>query len=68
MANVVDFYSKLPKGAATASASSGLKARYFAGKNASGAPIVATVFGIFLIGYTIDYQSESELSHTPMRF
>lgn len=61
MASVVDFYSKLPKGAATASASSGIKARYFNGKNASGAPVLATVFGIFLIGYTIDYQSKCQV-------
>jgi len=57
MATVVDFYSKLPKGPAIASASSGIKARYFNGKNASGAPVLATIFGIFLMGYTIDYQS-----------
>ena len=57
MTTVVDFYSKLPKGPAIASASSGIKARYFNAKNASGAPVLATIFGIFLLGYTIDYQS-----------
>ncbi|KAJ8515570.1 hypothetical protein ONZ45_g7037 [Pleurotus djamor] len=56
LAPLVNFYSKLPKGPATASAGRGLKARFFNGKNASGAPIVATVFAIFALGYTIDYQ------------
>ncbi|KAK7682332.1 hypothetical protein QCA50_014536 [Cerrena zonata] len=53
---LVNFYSKLPKGSAPASAVGGIKARYFNGKNASGKPLVATIFGLFLIGYTIDYQ------------
>ncbi|TXT15831.1 hypothetical protein VHUM_00334 [Vanrija humicola] len=52
---VIDFYSKLPKGAAQPSG--GLRGRYFEGKNASGKPIVATIGALFLIGYTIDYQS-----------
>ncbi|KDQ51564.1 hypothetical protein JAAARDRAFT_41019 [Jaapia argillacea MUCL 33604] len=52
---LVEFYSKLPKGRAATSAVGGLKARYFNGKNASGAPVVATIAGIFLLGYTIDY-------------
>ncbi|KAJ8486954.1 hypothetical protein ONZ45_g14500 [Pleurotus djamor] len=56
LAPLLNFYSKLPKGPATASAGRGLKARFFNGKNASGAPIVATVFAIFALGYTIDYQ------------
>ncbi|KAB5590933.1 F1-F0 ATP synthase subunit F domain-containing protein [Ceratobasidium theobromae] len=56
MASVVDFYSKLPKGPAPPSGS-GLKARYFDGKNASGKPFVATIVGLFLLGYTIDYNS-----------
>jgi hypothetical protein len=55
----VSFYSKLPKGPQTASASGGLKARFFDGKNASAAPLLATILGIFGIGYTIDYQSSS---------
>lgn len=58
MSTVVDFYSKLPKGPATASASSGIKGRYFNGKNASGAPLLVGVFSLFLLGYTIDYQSK----------
>lgn len=59
LAPLVDFYSKLPKGAATAKASSGIKGRYFDGKNASAGPLAATIFGIFVLGYTIDYQSAS---------
>jgi len=54
---LVDFYSKLPKGPAPQSGFGGLKAKYFTGKNASAAPILATILGIFAIGYTIDYQS-----------
>lgn len=54
---LVDFYSKLPKGPAPQSNFGGLKARYFTGKNASAAPILATILGIFAVGYTIDYQS-----------
>jgi len=54
MASVVDFYSKLPKGAAT-TASSGIKARYFDGKNASGAPLLVAIVSLFGLGYTIDY-------------
>ncbi|KAK8865700.1 hypothetical protein IAR55_000845 [Kwoniella newhampshirensis] len=55
-AQVIDFYSKLPKGAKPASEQvGGLRGRYFGGKNASGKPLVATVGILFLIGYTIDY-------------
>ena len=53
---LVNFYSKLPKGRATATAGGGIKARYFNGKNASAAPLVWTILGIFGLGYTIDYQ------------
>ncbi|KAJ7120727.1 mitochondrial F1-F0 ATP synthase subunit F of fungi-domain-containing protein [Mycena crocata] len=52
---LVTFYSKLPQGRARAAAMMGLKARYFSGKNASAAPVVALIGGLFLIGYTIDY-------------
>ncbi|KAJ7797804.1 mitochondrial F1-F0 ATP synthase subunit F of fungi-domain-containing protein [Mycena olivaceomarginata] len=52
---LVDFYSKLPKGPAPARFG-GLKGRFFSGKNASGAPVLALIGGIFLIGYTQDYQ------------
>ncbi|KDR77597.1 hypothetical protein GALMADRAFT_138680 [Galerina marginata CBS 339.88] len=51
---LVNFYSKLPKGEATARVS-GLKGRYFAGANASGKPIVAVILSLFAIGYTLDY-------------
>jgi hypothetical protein len=51
----VDFYSKLPKGPAPARFG-GIKGRFFSGKNASGAPVLALIGGIFLIGYTLDYQ------------
>lgn len=57
MARVVDFYSKLPKGPAVASSSSGIKARYFDGKNASGGPLVVAMLSLFAFGYTIDYNS-----------
>lgn len=55
---LVNFYSKLPKGPAPVSAVIGIKGRFFNGKNASGVPLVAAVAGIFVLGYTIDYQSE----------
>ncbi|KAF8817344.1 hypothetical protein BYT27DRAFT_7201783 [Phlegmacium glaucopus] len=50
---LVDFYSKLPKG--NAISVGGFKGRYFDGKNASGVPLVRLIGGLFLIGYTIDY-------------
>lgn len=57
LAPLVNFYSKLPKGPAPASAAGGIKGRFFNGKNASGAPLVWLIAGIFGLGYTIDYQS-----------
>src|SRR6266851_4167456 len=54
---LVAFYSKLPKGPASEPAVSGIKARYFNGKNASASPIVFTVLALFGLGYTLDYQS-----------
>ena len=57
LAPLVNFYSKLPKGAAPTTAGSGIKARFFNGKNASAAPVLFTILGIFGLGYTIDYQS-----------
>ncbi|KAJ7590209.1 mitochondrial F1-F0 ATP synthase subunit F of fungi-domain-containing protein [Mycena floridula] len=51
---LVDFYSKLPKGQATARVG-GIKGRYFNGANASGKPLVAAFFVLLGIGYTIDY-------------
>ncbi|KAJ7621111.1 mitochondrial F1-F0 ATP synthase subunit F of fungi-domain-containing protein [Roridomyces roridus] len=55
LAPLVDFYSKLPKGPAP-QRYGGIKGRFFSGKNASGAPVLAIIGGLFLIGYTIDYQ------------
>ncbi|KAL9710867.1 ATP synthase f chain, mitochondrial precursor [Leucoagaricus gongylophorus] len=52
---LVDFYSKLPKGHG-APRVSGIKGRYFNGKNASGAPLVALIAGIFGVSYFLDYQ------------
>jgi len=60
---LVNFYSKLPKGRAPQSSFGGLKAKYYNGKNASAAPILATILGIFTMGYTIDYQSASNTMH-----
>ena len=60
MQRVVEFYSKLPKGPAP-KASPGLnpfaryKARYMDGENASGAPLFHAMLGLFLVGYTIEY-------------
>ncbi|KAJ7097118.1 mitochondrial F1-F0 ATP synthase subunit F of fungi-domain-containing protein, partial [Mycena belliarum] len=51
---LVEFYSKLPKGPAP-QRMRGLKARFFSGKNASAAPVVGLIGGLFLIGYTLDY-------------
>ncbi|KAI0707527.1 ATP17, subunit F of the F0 sector of mitochondrial F1F0 ATP synthase [Cerioporus squamosus] len=53
---LVNFYSKLPKGPSPSTASGGIKARYFNGKNASAAPVLFTILAIFGLGYTIDYQ------------
>jgi F-type H+-transporting ATPase subunit f len=60
---LVNFYSKLPKGEATKRVG-GIKGRYFDGENASGKPIVALIFGIFAVGYTIDYNSELAYTHS----
>ncbi|KAH9941092.1 mitochondrial F1-F0 ATP synthase subunit F of fungi-domain-containing protein [Epithele typhae] len=56
LAPLVNFYSKLPKGSSATSASGGIKARFFNGKNASGKPLLGLILGLFGIGYTIDYQ------------
>ncbi|TFY76606.1 hypothetical protein EWM64_g7405 [Hericium alpestre] len=56
LAPLVNFYSKLPKGPAPRPTSGGLKGRFFDGKNASASPIVVTIFALFGLGYTIDYQ------------
>ncbi|KAI9634545.1 F1F0-ATPsyn F [Dioszegia hungarica] len=55
-ASVIEFYSKLPKGPKPESERpGGLRGRYFEGKNASGAPFLATILILFGLGYTIDY-------------
>ncbi|KAJ6538197.1 mitochondrial F1-F0 ATP synthase subunit F of fungi-domain-containing protein, partial [Mycena vulgaris] len=53
---LVSFYSVLPKGPAPTPAIRGLKARFFSGKNASAGPVLVLIGGLFLIGYTWDYQ------------
>ncbi|KZV83059.1 ATP17, subunit F of the F0 sector of mitochondrial F1F0 ATP synthase [Exidia glandulosa HHB12029] len=55
LAPLVQFYSKLPKGPAPAPAIRGFKERFMNGKNASGAPLLWFIFGVFGLGYTIDY-------------
>lgn len=55
MQAVVDFYKSLPKGQASAKRGGGIKARFFDGKNASGAPILFTIGTLMLLGYTIEY-------------
>ncbi|TIA83267.1 hypothetical protein E3P98_00887 [Wallemia ichthyophaga] len=54
MNSVIEFYSKLPKGNA-APKSSGIKGKYFDGSNSSRTPLLATIGGLFLFGYTLDY-------------
>jgi hypothetical protein len=56
LAPLVDFYSKLPKGRATPRLS-GIKGRFFNGKNASGTPLAVLILTIFGISYTLDYNS-----------
>jgi len=64
MQAVVDFYKSLPKGDAPSKRGGGLKARFFDGKNASGGPILATIGGLMLLGYTIEYNGH--LSEYPI--
>jgi hypothetical protein len=49
----------LPKGTVEAAKPSGpwgrYKARYIDGENASVTPLIHLIFGVFAIGYTIDY-------------
>ncbi|CAO3670965.1 unnamed protein product [Rhizopus microsporus] len=56
---LVSFYKTLPKGTVEAPKPSGpwgrYKARYIDGDNASITPLLHLVFGVFVIGYTIDY-------------
>lgn len=57
---MADFvFQTLPKGTVEASKPSGpwghYKARYIDGENASVTPLLHLIFGVFAIGYTIDY-------------
>ncbi|RJE17212.1 hypothetical protein PHISCL_10451, partial [Aspergillus sclerotialis] len=56
---VVNFYAKLPRGAAPEAKPTGLleryQARYFTGKNASAAPIAQIIAGILLLSYGMEY-------------
>ncbi|KAI7875275.1 mitochondrial F1-F0 ATP synthase subunit F of fungi-domain-containing protein [Mucor mucedo] len=60
ISQLVDFYKKLPKGAAEVAKPVGpfarYKAAYIDGENASVTPLLHLIFGVFAIGYTIDYQ------------
>ncbi|CAO0797488.1 ATP synthase F0 subcomplex subunit F ATP17 [Mucor lusitanicus] len=59
ISQLVSFYKKLPKGTVEAAKPSGpwgrYKARYIDGENASVTPLIHLIFGVFAIGYTIDY-------------
>ncbi|CAG8383415.1 unnamed protein product [Penicillium salamii] len=59
MERVVNFYAGLPRGPAAPAKASGLigryRARYFSGKNASGAPFVHAIAGILILGYSMEY-------------
>ncbi|TIB94718.1 hypothetical protein E3Q19_00027 [Wallemia mellicola] len=66
MSSVIDFYSKLPKGNATQKAS-GIKGKYFDGQNSSRTPLLATIGGLFLIGYTLDYQLHLTRANNTLR-
>ncbi|KAJ5585457.1 uncharacterized protein N7459_005257 [Penicillium hispanicum] len=59
MERVVNFYAGLPRGPAPQVKATGIigryQARYFSGKNASGAPIVHAIAGILLLGYGMEY-------------
>ncbi|KOS15478.1 hypothetical protein Malapachy_2548 [Malassezia pachydermatis] len=52
---VVSFYKALPKGSEPEKRATGIKAKYFDGKNASGKPLVWTIAGLMLFGYTLEY-------------
>ncbi|KAF1821736.1 uncharacterized protein K489DRAFT_432661 [Dissoconium aciculare CBS 342.82] len=59
MARVVNFYEKLPRGAAPAPKARGplqwYQHRYMVGKNASAMPIIHVIGGLLLIGYAQNY-------------
>ena len=52
---VVNFYKALPKGSEPEKRVSGIKGKYFDGKNASGKPIIATMVVLGLFGYALEY-------------
>ncbi|ORX35463.1 mitochondrial F1-F0 ATP synthase subunit F of fungi-domain-containing protein [Kockovaella imperatae] len=52
-ANVVEFYSRLPKGSASASYNNSIKNKYF--NQARGTALGYTVVGMFVMGYSISY-------------
>ena len=52
---MVDFYKALPKGPEPEKRVTGIKAKYFDGKNASGKPLVATIAALMLFGYALEY-------------
>lgn len=61
---VGDSVSQLPKGpapkkSAGANPFARYKQRYFEGDNASGAPFIHTIVGLFLVGYTIDCKPQA---------
>ncbi|RAL10625.1 F1F0 ATP synthase subunit f [Aspergillus homomorphus CBS 101889] len=59
MDRVVNFYARLPRGAAPEVKATGLigryQARYFTGKNQSATPFIHAIAGILLLGYSMDY-------------
>ncbi|KAL5334519.1 mitochondrial F1-F0 ATP synthase subunit F of fungi-domain-containing protein [Aspergillus crustosus] len=59
MDRVVNFYARLPRGAAPETKLTGLigryQARYFNGDKASAAPLAHAIGGILLLGYSIEY-------------
>lgn len=52
---VVNFYKALPKGSEPERRATGIKAKYFDGKNASGKPLLWVIAGLMLFGYTLEY-------------
>lgn len=52
---VVSFYKALPKGNEPEKRASGIKGKYFDGKNASGKPIIGVIAALMIGGYTLEY-------------
>ncbi|KAL4927366.1 F1F0 ATP synthase subunit f [Aspergillus undulatus] len=59
MDRVVNFYAKLPRGAAPKVKPTGLigryQARYFTGDKPSAAPLAHAIGGILILGYSMEY-------------